>query len=286
MLRQGLSVQLATVAVPQPRLRRAHPAATAADGAAADAPLTPELAEGRLRTKWEHRGSRRIDCQPRKPIRPGADGAQLHHRRRGLRRAGAGRTKEAVLDVLSRMATNFRTRVGESLASVEQHSTPLAEATTPSLDALKAYSAAYKVDFSAGTAAAAAAVQACRGDRPGFAIAHAHAGASPTAISESPALSMESTIKAYQLRDRASDRERFFITAMYDRQVTGNLEREQQTLESWAQTYPRDPGPHGLSVGFRDDRAPASMSCRSKRRESARDRSRHDARLCEPRVSA
>ena len=52
---------------------------------------------------------------------------------------------------------------------------------------------------------------------------------------------MESTTRAYQLRDRASDRERFFITTMYDRQVTGNLEREQQTLESWARTYPRDP---------------------------------------------
>ena len=54
------------------------------------------------------------------------------------------------------------------------------------------------------------------------------------------ALSAESTSKAYQLRDRASDREKFFITASYDMQVTGNLEKAQQTCELWAQTYPRE----------------------------------------------
>ena len=52
------------------------------------------------------------------------------------------------------------------------------------------------------------------------------------------------------MRDRASDVERFYIDTMYDRQVTGNLEREQRTLESWAQTYPRDPRPFGLLSGF------------------------------------
>ena len=84
---------------------------------------------------------------------------------------------------------------------------------------------------------------------PEFAMAHATLGITYSNLGES-VKSMEHTIKAYQLRDRASDRERFFITTMYDRQVTGNLEREQQTLESWAQTYPRDPDPHGLLAGF------------------------------------
>ena len=50
--------------------------------------------------------------------------------------------KEDVLNALSQIASKFRTRVGESLATVEKHDTPLAEATTPSLEALKAYSAA------------------------------------------------------------------------------------------------------------------------------------------------
>lgn len=64
------------------------------------------------------------------------------------------------------------------------------------------------------------------------------------------ALAAESTSRGYQLRNRASDPERFFIATMYDRQVTGNLERELQTLTLWAQTYPRDATAHGLLAGF------------------------------------
>ena len=65
-------------------------------------------------------------------------------------------------------------------------------------------------------------------------------------------LSAESTTRAWQLRDRVSDRERFFIDFTYDRQVTGNLERAYQTLESWAQTYPRgeQPRPQSLLMGL------------------------------------
>ena len=71
-----------------------------------------------------------------------------------------------------------------------------------------------------------------------------------TATSESRTLARQSTLKAYRLRDRASDVERFWIDTFYDRQVTGNLERQQQTMESWARTYPRDPVPHGLLAGL------------------------------------
>ena len=63
-------------------------------------------------------------------------------------------------------------------------------------------------------------------------------------------LSTESTTKAYQLRDRASDVEKFFITASYDTQVTGNLERAEQTCVLWAQTYPRALMPHGFLSGM------------------------------------
>ena len=158
-------------------------------------------------------------------------------------------TKEDVLGVLGRASGTFRTRVGESLASVEQHSKPLAEATTPSLDALKAYSASRAAALASGAAAAAALLERAVALDPEFAMAHATLGITYSNLGES-VRSMESTTRAYQLRNRASDRERFFIMAMYDRQVTGNLEREQQTLESWAQTYPRDADPHGLSAGF------------------------------------
>ena len=73
---------------------------------------------------------------------------------------------------------------------------------------------------------------------PKFAMAYAHLGLEYSGL-ESPVLSAESTTKAWQLRDRVSDRERFFIDFTYDRQVTGNLEKAYQTLELWLQTYPR-----------------------------------------------
>ena len=80
---------------------------------------------------------------------------------------------------------------------------------------------------------------------PKFAMAYASLGLSYNFMGE-PALSAENNSKAYQLRDRANDLEKFFITASYDINVTGNLEQAQQTCELWAQTYPRDMHPHSL----------------------------------------
>jgi serine/threonine protein kinase/Tfp pilus assembly protein PilF len=162
--------------------------------------------------------------------------------------AQAGR-KEDVLGALSRIAVSFRTRVGESLETIEQHSTSLDEATTPSLDAWKAYTTASRVYFSAGTRAAQPLFQRAIDIDPDFAMAHARLGIGYSALGEST-LARESTLKAYQLSARASDVERFFIKTLYDRQVTGNLEREHQTLESWADTYPRDPMAPGLLSGL------------------------------------
>ena len=137
--------------------------------------------------------------------------------------------KEDVLNALSQIASKFRTRVGESLATVEKHDTPLAEATTPSLEALKDYSLASKVHFSGGSIPSMRLYQRAIEIDPKFAMAYANLGNTYGEIGESD-LSAASTSKAYELRDRASDRERFFITATYDFRVTGNLERMQQTL--------------------------------------------------------
>ncbi len=156
--------------------------------------------------------------------------------------------KEDVLNALSQIATKFRTRVGESLATVEKHDTPLAEATTSSLDALKSYSAALKVLHSGHSADAVALFKHATEIDPRFAIAHAYLGRAYADIGES-SLSAESTSRAYQLRDRASDSEKFFITASYDLQVTGNLEKAQATFELWGQTYPREYEPPGLLSG-------------------------------------
>jgi eukaryotic-like serine/threonine-protein kinase len=155
--------------------------------------------------------------------------------------------REDVLNALSQVARTFRTRVGESLATVEKHSTPLAEATTPSLEALKAYSTGMKVlAASANYPAAIPFFRRAVEIDPQFAMAHASLGLSYSTLGES-VLSAQSTAGAWQLRDRVSERERFFIDFTYERQVTGNLEKAYQTLELWLQTYPHGEEPTALS---------------------------------------
>jgi DNA-binding winged helix-turn-helix (wHTH) protein/predicted Zn-dependent protease len=156
--------------------------------------------------------------------------------------------KEDVLNALSQIASRFRTRVGESLSTVKSHDTPLAEATTPSLEALKAYSAGWQASFSSGSAAAVPFLKRAIEIDPHFASAYAALGRMYGDIGES-ALSAENTSRAYQLRDRASDQERFFISLTYDLQVTGNLKKAQQTCDLWVQAYPRAWLPHGLLSG-------------------------------------
>jgi len=160
--------------------------------------------------------------------------------------------REDVLNALSQVARTFRTRVGETLSTVEKHSTPIAEATTPSLEALKAYSTGIKVDQSSGDAAAIPFQRRAVEIDPQFAMAYAALGLMYSNVGDS-VLSAESTTKAWQLRDRVTDREKFFIDFTYDREVTGNLEKAYQTLELWLQTYPRgngDPRPQDLLNGL------------------------------------
>src|SRR5580704_12904447 len=156
--------------------------------------------------------------------------------------------KEDVLNTLSQIASRFRTRVGESLSTVKSHDTPLAEATTPSLEALKAYSAGWQVTFSSGSTAAVPFFSRAVEIDPNFASAYAALGRIYGDIGES-ALSAKNTSKAYQLRDRASDQEKFFISVNYDLEVTGNLEKGQQTCALWVQAYPRAWLPHALMSG-------------------------------------
>ena len=157
--------------------------------------------------------------------------------------------KEDVLKTLGEMAARVRTRLGESVATVAQHNVPLETATTPSLEALKAYSTGMRLNMISGYAGATPHFKRAVELDPQFALAWAHLGLKYSEMGES-LLANESTTRAYQLRERASDREGFFIAALYDRQVTGNLEKGQQTLQLWSQTYPRDPIPHALLSGF------------------------------------
>jgi eukaryotic-like serine/threonine-protein kinase len=157
--------------------------------------------------------------------------------------------KEDVLNALSQIASKFRTQVGESLTTVKKYDTPLAEATTPSLEALKAYSTGWEVSSSAGGEAAMPFFKHAIEIDPNFAMAYASLGLMYGAHGES-ALAAENTSRAYQLRDRASDNEKFFITAYYDGRATGNQEKAQQTCDAWARTYPREILPHTFLSGF------------------------------------
>ena len=156
--------------------------------------------------------------------------------------------KEDVLSTLSQMATRFRTRVGESLATVERYSTPL-EVTTASLEALQAYGAGFNAGRAGSNLRALAMYQRAVAIDPDFASAHAHLGFRYSGMGES-VLGRQSLLKAYQLRSRASDAERFYIETLYDRDFTGNLERERRTLETWAESYPRDASPRTLIAGL------------------------------------
>jgi serine/threonine protein kinase/tetratricopeptide (TPR) repeat protein len=157
--------------------------------------------------------------------------------------------EEDVLNALGQIASKFRTRVGESLTTVEKHNTPLAEATTPSLEALRALTIATKVAGSSGSAAAVPFFKRAIAIDPNFATAYAALGRMYGDIGE-PVLSAESTSRAYELRDHASDNEKFFITASYEMEVTGNMEKARETCELWAQTYPREYSPHGFLSGI------------------------------------
>ena len=151
--------------------------------------------------------------------------------------------KEEVLNALSQIAGRFRTRVGESLAIVKEHEIPLIEATTASLEALQAYSAAQAVNVSKGSAAAIPLFKRAVERDPNFALASAHLGLSYGNVGEL-ALAADSIKKAYELRNHASDPEKLFISLNYQREVTGNLEKALEISESWTQTYPRDVRAH------------------------------------------
>ena len=159
--------------------------------------------------------------------------------------------KEDALDAVTRMARGFRARAGESAAALLKHDTPLAEATTPSLEALKAYSLGWKGEGLQGEEPAIPLFQRAVEIDPMFAMAYASL-ALEYGSSGASELATENVTRAYELRDRASDKERFFITSYYFGRATGNQEKAQQVCNEWARTYPREWLPHAFLTGFVD----------------------------------
>ena len=147
--------------------------------------------------------------------------------------------KDHVLGALGKAAEDIRGKLGESLVSVQKYNTPISQATTSSLDALKAYSLGMQARANKGEDAAAPFFKQAISLDPNFAMAYATLGQVEMNQGE-PALSAEYTKKAYDLRDRASDIEKFYIDTHYFENVNRNEEKAQQAYELWTQTYPRD----------------------------------------------
>ena len=151
--------------------------------------------------------------------------------------------KERILDALGRAATKLREKLGESLRTVQKLDTPIEQATTPSLEALQAYSIGRKTFMENGDVAAAAPFfqRAIRLD-PNFATAYSSLGTIYRNLGETD-LAAENTQKAYELRQRVSEREKLEIESQYHDLVTGDLEKARQAYEIWVELYPRDVGP-------------------------------------------
>jgi eukaryotic-like serine/threonine-protein kinase len=135
------------------------------------------------------------------------------------------------------------------LGTVQKFDVPLAEATTSSLEALKAYSLGEKAFNERETSAAIPFYRRAIELDPNFALAYSELGALYTDLLVEPALGAENSQKAYELRDRVSESEKFNITSTYYYAVKGDLEKSEQTFKSWAEAYPRNPTPHAL-LGF------------------------------------
>jgi tetratricopeptide (TPR) repeat protein len=151
--------------------------------------------------------------------------------------------KEAVLKALDAAAVGLRSKLGESLSSVEKYATPVEEATTPSLEALKAFSLGVKTASAKGGTAALPFYKRAVDLDPNFAMAYGHMAGDYYALNE-VGRAAENARKAYELREKVSERERFLIEGQYYMVATGELEKAAQTYELWQQTYPRDNFPY------------------------------------------
>ncbi len=151
--------------------------------------------------------------------------------------------KEKVLDALSQAAVRLRAKLGESLSSVQKFDTPLAQATTPSLEALQSFSIGGKTLNSGNYPASVRAFQRAIALDPNFAVAYGALSASFMDLGES-SLAIANAKKAYELRERTSEREKLAIESTYDWVVTGDLEKAREVYELFVRTYPRDPDAH------------------------------------------
>src|SRR4051812_46416254 len=160
--------------------------------------------------------------------------------------------KSQVLTALGKAAVSLRSKLGESLSTVQKYHTPVEEATTHSLEALSAYSFGSRTKDINGDEAALPYFERAIQLDPKFAMAYALLGTGYQNLGER-SRGAEMIAKAYELRERVSERERFYIESYYLDLVLGDLDKARQTYELWANVYPREDKPVGnlgLLLGF------------------------------------
>jgi serine/threonine protein kinase/tetratricopeptide (TPR) repeat protein len=153
-----------------------------------------------------------------------------------------------VLEALGKVSTDLRNKLGESLNTIQKFDTPLEQATTPSLEALKAYSSGIQTISTKGSVAAIPFFKRATELDPNFAQAYGYLGILEQDVLE-PTLSVEYRKKAYELRDHASEAERFWVTSSYYKGVTGNIPKAIEACDHWIQAYPRAHDPHIFLAG-------------------------------------
>jgi tetratricopeptide (TPR) repeat protein len=159
--------------------------------------------------------------------------------------------KETVLSALGTASTKLREQLGESLKTIQKLDTPIEQASTPSLEALQAYSLgrrnmAVKGDYTAAIPLLEHSIQL----DPNFAMAYAILGTTYRNLGEKT-LAAKNAGKSYELRSRVSEWEKFYIESHYHDFVTGDLEKASQVYELWAQIYPREGvAPTNLGIIF------------------------------------
>ena len=147
--------------------------------------------------------------------------------------------KEQVLPKLGQAGAKLRNEVGESLSSVQKFDVPLEQATTNSLEALKAYTLGRKAKREKGDAESIPFFKRAFELDPNFALAYDSLGINYYNLNQ-PSLGANYLRKAFDLRDHITEREKFHITAHYFSPATGDLEKANQTSELWIQAYPHD----------------------------------------------
>jgi serine/threonine protein kinase/tetratricopeptide (TPR) repeat protein len=148
-------------------------------------------------------------------------------------------SKEKVLTALGQASTRLRAKLGESMGSIQAYDAPIERATTSSLEALKAFTTAEDLRGTKGELEAIPFLQKAIELDPNFAMAQAKLGTLYANISEGER-GVAFTTKAFELRERVSEREKFYISVRYYGYVTGELPKQREVLEQWRRTYPRD----------------------------------------------